>query len=121
MEVRTDPPMPVCVLVLKERAAAETLFTALQDAGTPLLRVALVAPEKADTGDPSHVAAPMTGVFTLSVEQGASVEAGQKIGTVEAMKMESSITAHASGTVDRLAVSSGTKIEPGDLLLVLSG
>jgi biotin carboxyl carrier protein len=37
------------------------------------------------------------------------------------MKMESSITAHASGTVERLAVSSGTKIEPGDLLLVLSG
>ena len=51
MAVRTDPPMPVCVLVLKERAATETLFTALQDAGTPLLRVALVAPEKADTGD----------------------------------------------------------------------
>jgi pyruvate carboxylase len=77
--------------------------------------------EKADTGNLAHVAAPMTGVVTLSVEKGSFVETGQKIGTVEAMKMESSITAHASGTVERLAVSSGTKIEPGDLLLVLSG
>jgi len=35
--------------------------------------------------------------------------------------MESSITAHAPGTVERLAASSGTKVEPGDLLVVLSG
>ena len=76
--------------------------------------------EKADTTDPGHVAAPMTGVVTLSVEKGAAVEAGQRIGTIEAMKMESSITAQDSGTVDRLAASSGTKVEPGDLLLVLS-
>jgi hypothetical protein len=48
MAFRTDPPMPVCVLVLKERAAAETLVQDLQDSGTPLMRVALVAPEQSD-------------------------------------------------------------------------
>ncbi|MAR52674.1 MAG: hypothetical protein CMK50_05910 [Propionibacteriaceae bacterium] len=36
--------MPVCVLVLNERTAADRLRLALQEAGTPLLRVALVAP-----------------------------------------------------------------------------
>ena len=36
--------MPVCVLVLNERTAADRLRLALQDLGTPLLRVALVAP-----------------------------------------------------------------------------
>ena len=76
--------------------------------------------EKADTDDSGHVAAPMTGVVTLSVEKGEKVETGQKVGTIEAMKMESSITAQAAGAVERLAVSSGTNVEPGDLLLVLS-
>jgi pyruvate carboxylase len=76
--------------------------------------------EKADTSDPSHVAAPMTGVVTLSVEKGEEVEAGQKIGTIEAMKMESSITVHSAGIVERLALQSGTRVEPGDLLLVLA-
>ncbi len=37
--------MPVCVLVLNERDAAESLVTSLRDAGTHLLRVALVAPD----------------------------------------------------------------------------
>ncbi len=36
------------------------------------------------------------------------------------MKMESAIRAPASGTVERLTVPSGTNVEPGDLLLVLS-
>ena len=49
MAVRTDPPMPICVLVLKERASAETLVQDLQDSGTPLMRVVLVAPEQSGT------------------------------------------------------------------------
>jgi pyruvate carboxylase len=75
--------------------------------------------EKAASDQPGHVAAPMSGVVTLAVEQGAKVEAGQQIGTVEAMKMESAIRAPSDGTVDRLAVSSGMNVEPGDLLAVL--
>ena len=46
MAVRTDPLMPACVLVLQERAAAETLVQNLEDSGTPLVRVVLVAPEQ---------------------------------------------------------------------------
>ena len=38
--------MPACVLVLQERAAAETLVQNLEDSGTPLVRVVLVAPEQ---------------------------------------------------------------------------
>jgi pyruvate carboxylase len=75
--------------------------------------------EKADPNEDGHVAAPMTGAVTLTVEEGEEVEAGQQIGTMEAMKMESSISAPHSGTVGRLAVSSGTNVESGDLLLVL--
>ena len=45
MEVRTAPLMPVCVLVLKERAAAETLVQDLEESGKPLIQVVLVAPD----------------------------------------------------------------------------
>jgi pyruvate carboxylase len=77
------------------------------------------AREKANPHDPGHVAAPMSGVATLCVGAGEEVEAGQQVGTIEAMKMESAVRAPVSGTVERLAVPSGTGVEPGDLLLVL--
>ncbi len=77
------------------------------------------ATEKADPNEEGHVAAPMTGAVTLAVEEGEEVEEGQQLGTMEAMKMESSISAPVSGSVERIAVSSGTNVESGDLLLVL--
>ena len=51
MAVRNDPPMPVCVLVLKERAAAESLIQDLQDSGTPLMRFVLVSPEQSESDE----------------------------------------------------------------------
>jgi pyruvate carboxylase len=77
------------------------------------------AREKAAANDPSHVAAPMTGIVTVAVREGERVKAGQQIGTIEAMKMESAISAPAAGIVRRVAVPSGTNVEPGDLLVVL--
>ena len=77
------------------------------------------AREKADPNADGHVAAPMTGIVTLTVDEGASVSAGQQIATIEAMKMESTISAPTDGTVERLAVPSGTNVEPGDLIAIL--
>jgi biotin carboxyl carrier protein len=61
----------------------------------------------------------MTGLVTLTVEAGEKVGAGQQIGAIEAMKMESAIRAPSDGLVERIAVPSGTNVEPGDLLIVL--
>jgi pyruvate carboxylase len=77
------------------------------------------AAEKADRGNPNHVAAPFAGVVTPSVAEGDHVEAGQTVATIEAMKMEASITAAKSGTVQRLAVRPVQQVEGGDLLIVL--
>jgi hypothetical protein len=68
--------------------------------------------ERADRANPSHVAAPFAGVVTLSVAEGDVVEAGDTVATIEAMKMEASITAPKVGTVKR--------VEGGDLLVVLT-
>ncbi len=46
--------MPVCVLVFNERTAADRLRLSLQDKGTPLLRVALVAPAPGKGSDPQQ-------------------------------------------------------------------
>jgi pyruvate carboxylase len=81
--------------------------------------VEVPAAEKADRGDPGHVAAPFAGVVTLAVERGDAVEQGQTVATIEAMKMEASISAPRAGTVARTAIGAVQQVEGGDLLLVL--
>jgi pyruvate carboxylase len=75
--------------------------------------------EKADRGDPGHVAAPFAGVVTLAVARGEVVTQGQTVATIEAMKMEASISAPRAGTVGRTAIEAVQQVEGGDLLLVL--
>ena len=81
---------------------------------------AVPAAEKADRGNPGHIAAPFAGVVTVGVAVGDQVNAGQTIATIEAMKMEAPITAPKDGTVERVAVSSTAQVEGGDLLVVVS-
>ncbi|CAM05291.1 pyruvate carboxylase [Saccharopolyspora erythraea NRRL 2338] len=75
--------------------------------------------EKADRSNPGHVPAPFAGVVTLSAAEGDSVEAGQTVATIEAMKMEAAITAPQAGTVKRLAIGSVQQVEGGDLIIEL--
>ncbi|HEU4808023.1 MAG TPA: biotin/lipoyl-containing protein, partial [Homoserinimonas sp.] len=83
------------------------------------IKVDTKAAEKADAGQPGHVAAPFSGVVTLQVGEGDQVTAGQAVATIEAMKMEAAITASVGGTVARLAVRATEQVEAGDLLLVV--
>ncbi|MDP3891932.1 biotin/lipoyl-containing protein, partial [Nocardioides sp.] len=80
----------------------------------------VAAAEKADASQPGQVAAPFQGVVTVGVEVGDKVAAGQTVATIEAMKMEASITAPVDGTVERLALSGTQSVDGGDLVLVLS-
>ena len=75
--------------------------------------------ERADQHDPNQVAAPFAGVVTLAVAEGDEVPAGGVVATIEAMKMEASITTHAGGRVRRTAIQKVQQVEGGDLLLVL--
>ena len=76
--------------------------------------------EKANAADPGQVAAPFGGVVTLAVSEGDVVTAGQPVASIEAMKMEASITTPVAGTVTRLALSKVAQVEGGDLLLVVT-
>jgi pyruvate carboxylase len=79
----------------------------------------VAAAEKADPINPQHVAVPFAGVVHASVAEGDVVEAGQTVATIEAMKMEASITTANAGTVARLVIPDTRQAEGGDLLLVL--
>ncbi|WP_078315086.1 pyruvate carboxylase [Mycobacterium sp. D16Q16] len=81
---------------------------------------AVASAEKADRGNADHVPAPFAGVVTLNVVSGQEVTAGETIGTIEAMKMEASITAPKAGTVARVALTETSQVEGGDLLVVIS-
>lgn len=53
--------------------------------------------ERADPGEPGHVAAPFDGSVTLRAAKGDEVAAGDVVATIEAMKMEAAITAPIAG------------------------
>jgi pyruvate carboxylase len=76
--------------------------------------------EKADPSMPGHISAPLTGVVTVLVAKGDAVTAGDKLAAIEAMKMESAVSAPFGGRIDRVVVNSGTAVEPGDLVLVIN-
>ncbi len=75
--------------------------------------------EKADPKNLNHVAAPFQGVVTIQTVEGAHVEIGQAVATIEAMKMEATITASSAGVVRRIAIGKTQSVDAGDLLLVV--
>lgn len=63
------------------------------------------------------VTAPMQGtVVKVAVEEGQTVEAGDLIVVLEAMKMENPVNAHKAGVVTGLAVEAGAAITQGTVL-----
>ncbi|GHG57637.1 acetyl-/propionyl-CoA carboxylase subunit alpha [Sinomonas cellulolyticus] len=55
------------------------------------------------------------------VEPGAAVEAGDGVVVLEAMKMETTVQAHRSGTVGEHGAPAGAPVEPGTVLTTISG
>ena len=56
-------------------------------------------------------------VVTLSVKSGDVVPAGQKLLSLEAMKMETTLYAERAGKVVEILVKPGTQVDTNDLML----
>lgn len=68
-----------------------------------------------------QVVAPMPGkVVRLLVQVGDTVESGQGLFVVEAMKMQNEIHSPKSGTIERLHVKEGQPVNAGDVLCIVS-
>jgi biotin carboxyl carrier protein len=69
---------------------------------------------------PAPLVAPMPGLIVrVNVQPGDTVHAGQGLVVMEAMKMENELRALAAGTVKEVAVTPGTAVEKGALLVAL--
>ncbi len=73
-----------------------------------------------DLDGSAQIVAPMPGkIVRVLVQQGASVEAGDALLVVEAMKMQNEIKAPRAGIVVKLAAETGATVNAGDVLAVI--
>jgi len=73
---------------------------------------------KADPSNDAQVGSPLPGVIsTLNVVNGQSIEAGEVLMSIEAMKMETAIHAERAGTIQDILVQVGDQVDAKDLLL----
>jgi pyruvate carboxylase len=85
-----------------------------------LQATAVVKRQKADPTDKRQIGAGMPGmVVGVAVKPGELIEKGQKLITLEAMKMETTIVAERAGVVKEVFVKPASRVETGDLLLTL--
>ncbi|HEX8341021.1 MAG TPA: pyruvate carboxylase [Tepidisphaeraceae bacterium] len=75
---------------------------------------------KADPDNAKHVGAPMPGkISSVTVKPGQPVKEGEKLLSIEAMKMETAVYAPRATTVASVDVKAGTTVAAGDLLITL--
>jgi pyruvate carboxylase len=72
---------------------------------------------KAVVGDAREVGSPMPGlIVTVAVRAGDTISRGQKLLSLEAMKMETTVYAERDGKIAEVLVSPGTPVEAGELI-----
>jgi biotin carboxyl carrier protein len=131
-EVDARPTSHASYSLLTEHAAAEVSVLARGDSyavqvGGRVHRIRLLDERamrlhgrSALGGGSRELRAAMPGkVVAVLVEVGATVEAGQGVLVIEAMKMENELTAARAGTVQELRVKPGQAVEAGELLAVI--
>ena len=82
------------------------------------IKVSKVSNQKATKNDAKEIGAPLQGLLsTILVKKGEKVTKNQPLFVIEAMKMESTITAIEDGIIQKIILSSGTMVNSEDLVL----
>jgi pyruvate carboxylase len=75
---------------------------------------------KADPNDPKQIGSPLQGLLSnVLIKKGQKIIKNQPLFIIEAMKMETTVTATEEGVVDRIQLSGGSLVNPDDLVLTL--
>jgi glutaconyl-CoA decarboxylase len=78
-------------------------------------------PPSAAAGGDGAVLAPIPGrILDIKVQVGETVQAGQTVATMEAMKMENNIVSNIDGTVQEIRVQKDSEVATGDVLMVVA-
>ncbi|MFC2175838.1 pyruvate carboxylase [Bacteroidota bacterium] len=84
------------------------------------LNIKRIEHEKSDKDDSKQIGAPLQGLLSkVLVNAGMQVQKNQPLFIIEAMKMETTVTASEAGSVNRIVLAEGTLVESDDLILVL--
>lgn len=79
------------------------------------------APAAKPAGEGKAVTSPLPGVIIeVSVKEGDTVAAGQKVAVLEAMKMENEIQAEKAGVVTKIHVSKGDSVLEGASIVTIA-
>ena len=76
---------------------------------------------KADKSNPNEIGAPLQGMLsTLLVKKGESVTKNQPLFIIEAMKMETTITAVEDAVIKKITLKAGVMVNSDDLIITVS-
>ncbi|QSS97155.1 pyruvate carboxylase [Psychroflexus sp. ALD_RP9] len=85
------------------------------------IAVESVSHQKVDKSDPHQIGAPLQGSLSqVLVKEGDEVKKNQPLFIIEAMKMETTVTANINGQVDAVLIEAGKMVYADDLVLKLS-
>ncbi|MFV0346385.1 MAG: acetyl-CoA carboxylase biotin carboxyl carrier protein [Bacteroidales bacterium] len=90
----------------------------VQQKAAPKPGEGVIVPDKSGT---SKLKAPLPGtIFKMLVKEGDTIEKGQTVLIMEAMKMENEINADKAGVVSTVKVKEGDAVLDGDVLIEIS-
>jgi pyruvate carboxylase len=85
------------------------------------VKVQKVEHRKADKSNNKQIGAPLQGMLSkVLVKKGEAVKKNQPLFVIEAMKMETNVSAPFDGTIDQIILDNGTLVNTGDLVIELS-
>ncbi|WP_044399504.1 pyruvate carboxylase [Lacinutrix sp. Hel_I_90] len=84
------------------------------------LNITKVENAKIDSENPNQIGAPLQGsLYKILVKRGQEVEENDPLFIIEAMKMETTVTAFKSGKVKSVTLKEGSMVKPEDLILTI--
>jgi pyruvate carboxylase len=84
------------------------------------IKVSTIENIKVDKGNATEIGAPLQGMLsTILVRKGEKVSKNQPLFIIEAMKMETTITAIANGTIKKIQLKEGIMVNTEDLVIRL--
>ncbi len=117
-------------IAFKRRSTVKTVGTeVVVSDGSSIVDSEEITEEVVEVAAPkgTPITSPMNGIFYGSpspgspsfVKEGETVQAGQVVGLIEAMKVFNEIPSTVSGTVLKLVAETGALVQPGDVLLYI--
>ncbi|TAL59380.1 MAG: biotin/lipoyl-binding protein, partial [Bacteroidetes bacterium] len=77
--------------------------------------------QKAESGNPKQVGAPLQGVLSkVFVKKGQVVKKNDPLFVIEAMKMETTVTASSEAEVKNISIKEGGRVNADDLIVILN-